>query len=180
MSVVESIPYKGEELYLVGFRIDPDDVEPNLYTILVYGDNDRPIVNGDGQILFFPEPMLSSAAIQEFDANFNAIAETLELSIVYDIAEMLYLISSGKADGSAIILNCLNVIFDFVKVTKLPIPMEYESILFEFADYLTFDKDLETFFLQSGKDRSKIIDGVLWCIGAIFVRSRLMITAPGS
>ena len=42
-------------LWLFGFRIDPDTEIPNLYTLIVYGEQEPPLVAG-GQLVFFTRP----------------------------------------------------------------------------------------------------------------------------
>src|SRR6266478_7441907 len=49
-------------LHLVGFRIEPDIYEPQLYTI--YVDGDRPILC-QGQPLVFFRPELAAAALRK-------------------------------------------------------------------------------------------------------------------
>src|SRR5947207_19594 len=75
-------------LDLVGFRIEPDIFEPQLYTI--YVDGDRPILY-KGQPILFTRPESAEAALQKSDCGAAAFGPTpSELYTVWDFADAIY------------------------------------------------------------------------------------------
>ena len=58
-------PNQNQEklLWLFGFRIDPGTEIPNLYTLIVYGEQEPPLVAG-GQLVFFTRPELAINALE--------------------------------------------------------------------------------------------------------------------
>ncbi|MBD3885860.1 hypothetical protein IFO70_29550 [Phormidium tenue FACHB-886] len=168
------ITVNQETLNLIGFRLDPERETPQVYTLFICNDENQPIVV-DEQIVFFSNPELASKALELYGANvgqYNSIPKDVDL--VCDLATMLYLITSEDTDPSAIIVNCLNTFDDLVKATELQVPNEYKKVLNAFADHLTFDQEFANFLTQQNISRSVIIDGVLWCVGAILVKARIL------
>ncbi|GAC1461339.1 MAG: hypothetical protein NVS2B14_08930 [Chamaesiphon sp.] len=50
-------------LYLIGFKVDPDKEEPEVYIIYVFGGNDDKPIVFDSQIVFFNNPKLAPKAL---------------------------------------------------------------------------------------------------------------------
>jgi hypothetical protein len=168
-------PADEEILLLVGFRLDPDREDPEVYTLILEDEKDRPLVAND-QILFFNKPELAPGALELSDPDFKRHGPPpKEVDLVCDVAECLYLITSENADPSATIINALNIIFDLVQATKLPMPAEYKRALYTFADHLTFHREFSDFANQPDMTRSILRDGILWCIGAVVSKARLLI-----
>ena len=156
--------------WLIAFHLDPDTEYPNIYTLFV--TEDSPLVS-DEYIVFFNEPGLASKAVEMYgDGVKDGLPQEVDLHCY--IAESLYLINSEAVDPSATIINSLNILLDLVKATRLSMPEEYERLLYAFADYLTFDRDLSVFFAQEGNTRSRVLDAVLWCIGAVVSKSKVL------
>jgi hypothetical protein len=164
----------SEKLYLFGFRIDPDREEPEIYTLFIYGEQERPLV-ADGNIVFFSRPdlILSALKLCEIDTSQLGIPPT-EVSLVCDIAETLHLISYKDIDDSATILNCLNTVFDLVKATSVPLPNDYKRVLYSLADHLTFEQEFASFLTQNDIKRSMIENAIMWCMGAVMSKSKLL------
>ncbi|NJK66920.1 MAG: hypothetical protein HC941_10535 [Microcoleus sp. SU_5_3] len=161
-------------LWLFGFRIDPETEQPNLYTLIVYGEQEPPLVAG-GQLVFFTRPELAINALQVCDIDVSEVGRPpIEIDAICDIAETLYLLDSEDFDESAIILNCLNPLFDLVKATLIPMPTEYKRILYAFADHLNIEEEFASFLDEEDIQRSEIVNAILWCVGAITAKSRLL------
>ena len=162
-----------EELILVGFRLDGSHDGPQFYTLLaVGGDNERPLTS-DGRILFFAHPSLAAKALalDPGMARLGPPPETVETFC--DIAEALYRVNSQQADADGVILDCLLVFDDLVRATKLHMPDRYQGILTELAARLTERTPLNKIF-SSPSLREHVEDALLWCVGAIAVKARIL------
>lgn len=170
------IPPNYDGKYLVGFKLDPDRENCDFFTVVFCGDIDQPLTIDD-YIIFFNDISILSKTL-EFVA--PEILQDLDISdfAIIDIAEMLYLIEREKIDNSAIILNGLNMIFDLVKASRLKMPDECKRILYRFADYCTFNQEISVFFENENISRKQIINNILWCIGAIVSKSKILTTLP--
>jgi len=168
------LPESEEGLALIGFRIDPKNSGPNIYSLFIYGDQDIPVI-AEGQILLFVKPELVFRAFELGDANIKRLGPPVQnVYLVCDIVEALNLIKNEPLDTSAVILNCLNTMFDLVQASGIRMPSEYRQILYEFADHLTFEREYESYIIQKNIQRESIVDAILWCIGAIVTRARIL------
>jgi len=166
-------PRRHGELMLIGFRVDAAHDGPQLYTLLaVGGDNERPLT-ADGRIVFFTKPQLSAKAL-ELDASLAQLGPApQELETFCDVAEALYRVNSQNTDPEGVILDCLLVFDDLVRATKLHMPDRYQGILTELAARLTEGTQLRSIFTNSAL-REHVEDALLWCIGAIVVKARII------
>ena len=167
-----SIPSDYNEIWLIGLRIDPDRENCDFFTILFSGDIDVPLTI-DNYIVFFDEIDFLSKTIElEVPEIFNDL-NTSEIELV-DLAQTLYLISVEDIDNSATIVDSLNIIIDLVKASGFTMTNASKSILFEVADYFTFNKKISDFFDNSNMSRTEVIDTILWCDGAIVSKSKFL------
>jgi hypothetical protein len=162
-----------EELVLVGFRIDGQHEGPQFYTLLaVGGDNERPIV-ADGRVVFFTQPDLAGKALA-LDNSLKGLSPIpSEMETFCDIAEALHLVNSQETDPDGAILECLLVFDDIVRATKLHMPDRYQGLLTELAARLTERDSLKRIF-SSPQLREHVEDALLWCVGAIAVKSHIL------
>ena len=72
-----------------------------------------------------------------------------------------------------VILDCLLVFDDLVRATKLHMPDRYQGILTELAARLTEGTPLHKIF-TSPSLREHVEDALLWCVGAITVKARML------
>lgn len=160
---------------LIGFRINPDSESPDVYTLMTYGAKEMPIVV-NGQLLFFRSPTSTAVVYEFFEESIKKLASLpTETDAICDVAAMLHIINHQDSDESATVLNCLNTLFDLVNATQLTIPTAYKKMLYNLADHLTFNQDFADYINQQGLERANITNGVLWCIGAIVVNSRILV-----
>jgi hypothetical protein len=166
-------PQSHEDLVLVGFRVDAGHDGPQFYTLLaVGGENERPLT-ADGHILFFSRPTLAAQALA-FDASLARLGPAPEeLETFCDVAEALYRVNSQDADPEGVILDCLLVFDDLVRATKLHMPDRYQGILTELAARLTEGAQLGKIF-TSHSLREHVEDALLWCVGAVTVKARML------
>jgi hypothetical protein len=163
----------AEELVLVGLRLDPQHDGAEFYTLLaVGGDNERPVV-ADNRILFFARPELASKALA-LDAELSRLGTApAEVETFCDIAQTLHLVNSQDADPEGVILECLLIFDDLVRATRLHMPDRYQGLLTELAARLTERAALRDIFRNHAL-REHVEDALLWCIGAITVKSRMI------
>jgi len=162
-----------EELVLVGFRVDPSHDGPQFYTVLaVGGENERPLT-ADGRVVFFTRPQLAATALA-LDAHLSQLGPAPEeLETFCDVAEALYRINSQNADPDGVILDCLLIFDDLVRATRLHMPDRYQGILTELAARLTEGTQLRKVF-TTGVVREHVEDALLWCIGAVTAKARIV------
>jgi len=159
---------------LIGFRLSPESESPEWYTLFTYGVKDIPVMDND-QVLFFRSPDLVDKAFAFFDSSVKSLSPPpSELELVCDVAEMLYIINNETRDESATIVNSLNTIFDLLKAVKMNIPAENKDILYRLADHLTFDREFGSYLNQHGITREAITNAIIWAIGAITIKSRII------
>ena len=164
-----------EALWIIGFRINPDNVDPEVYTLIVQRDKYRPLVV-NGQIVFFSKPHLANRALELAEPDIKRLGPApKDVALVCDVAKTLHLVESGNIDPSATIVNCLNTLGDLVADIGLPMPTNHKRILNTFADHLTFNRKFGNFLVQENISRSAIIDAILWCIGTIVSKARFIL-----
>ena len=167
-------PNQEKLLRLLGFRIDPETEVPNLYTLIVYGEPEPPLVAG-GQLVFFTRPQLAINALKLCNIEVRELGKPpTQIDAICDIAETLYLLDAEDIDESGIMLNCLNALLNLVKATLTPMPTEYKRVLYAFADHLNIDEEFASFLAEEDIHRSEIVNAILWCVGAITAKSRLL------
>jgi len=171
--VSSSQPQRREELVLVGLRLDPRQDGPEFYTFLaVGGDNERPLT-ADGRILFFMRPENAARALA-MDSELAKLGPApQEVETFCDIAQTLHLVNSQEADPEGVILECLLIFDDLVRATRLHMPDHYQGLLTEVAARLTERASLRDIFRKNAL-REQVEDALLWCIGAIAAKSRIV------
>lgn len=162
-----------EELVLVGFRLDGQHDGPQLYTLLaVGGENERPIMAGE-RLVFFTRLDLAAKALALDQALAKLGPPPQELETFCDVAEALHLVNSQNDDHEGVILDCLLIFDDLVRATHLHMPDRYQALLTELAARLTERDSLRKIF-TSYSLREHVEDALLWCIGAVAAKSRMI------
>lgn len=166
-------PHDHEELALVGLRATPYHDGPQLYTLLaVGGDNERPLT-ANGSIIFFRTPAQSESALK-LDATMSKLGPAPDqIESVCDLAQALYLVNSQDRDANGVLLDCLLLLDDLVRATRIHMPERYQAILTELTGRLTEGKQLRQIFSNPSL-RSHVEDALLWCVGAIVVKARIL------
>ena len=165
-------PHHHEELALVALRFTPYHEGPQLYTVLaVGGDHERPLV-ADGAVLVFRNAQDAEAAVK-LDASMASLGPVpAEVELMCDVAEALYVVNSQDADAHGTVLDCLLILDDLVRATRLHMPERYQGILTELTARLTEGKQLKQIFSNASL-RDHVEDALLWCVGAIVVKMRI-------
>ena len=166
-------PHGHEELALIGIRVSPRHEGPQLYTLLaVGGQNERPLI-AEGSIIFFTDLQLAARALA-LDASMSGLGEPpLELESICDVAEALHLVNAQDRDPHGVVLDCLLMMDDLIRATRLHMPERYQGMLTELAARLTEGRQLREIFSNESL-RSHVEDALLWCVGAITVKARVI------
>ncbi len=160
-------------LYLLGFRIEPDLTEPQLYTI--YVDDDRPILCG-GKPILFVRPDLARAALQKCDCGAAAFGPApSQLYAVFDFADAIHTLNLKDEAENAQLLDCINLLLDFCHCIDKPMPWAYRSCLEALADHLTFHKEFASFLSKKRIPRDAVTDAFSWCMGMIVYKMKLLV-----
>lgn len=171
--ILHSKPQQHEELVLVGFRVNGQHDGPQFYTLLaVGGDNERPITAA-GRLIFFTHPELGPKALALDSSMANLGPAPREIETFCDVAEAFHLVNSQNADLDGVVLDCLLVFDDLVRATKLHMPDRYQGLLTELAARLTERALLRDIF-SSNSLREHVEDALLWCVGAITLKARMV------
>ena len=162
-----------EELAMAGFRIDPAHEGPQFFTLLaVGGDNERPLV-ADGRIIFFARTTLAHKALA-LDKTMAVLGNPpRDVETMCDVAQALYLVNSQDKDPDGVVLDCLLILDDLVRATHISMPERYQGILTELAARLTEGVQLGKVFTSEAL-RQHVEDGLLWCVGAVVMKSKLL------
>ena len=51
---------------------------------------------------------------------------------------------------------------------------ERKNLLWKFADHLTFEKEFGQYLISNSISRESLIDALIWCLGAIASRSKVL------
>jgi len=166
---------KLDGIALIGFRLQPERVDPDLFTLMAYGESDFPVHDGV-RILFFADPALAAKVCEYWPEEIRRLAKSpFEIDLVCDVEKALHIIKNENQDDSSFLLNCLNTFFDLVAATGHAWPKGYETLLSRLADRLTFEREFMTFLEQEQVGRSDILDAFLWCMGSIAANAKLII-----
>lgn len=165
-------PESVEALYLVGFRIDPSVEGPQFYTLFALeGDNDRPITR-KARVLFFTNPRSAKSALKQADNAVQSLAPPDEqVEMVCDVAEVLYMLNSQSEDPDGLVLECIGCLDDMIRAVRLNVPAQYMSLLSALSERLMSNHEFGSWIEEKGIDREQLEDAIMWCVGAVTVKS---------
>lgn len=160
---------------LLAIGLDPDKTVPDLYGAIHEGDPDVPLMV-DGRIVFFTDAARAPELIRQHGAPW--VADPMDVSkptLWCDVAQALYHLSAGGIDTSASVVDAVNVLLDLVKACGTKMVDSRRRALHAIADYCTTSKDLTRYLEEVGDHSSReLVDAVLWCVGAVVVKSRIL------
>ena len=164
-----------EELYLVGFRIDPNVEGPQFYSVFAFGgENERPLTTVGDRVVFFPRAELAAQAMEIGDPTMSALGDApVELDFLCDVAQTLYLVNSESADPDRVILDCLEVVDDLVRATRLNMPTAYQEALGALMAHLVRTPTYGEFIREHGGSE-RFEDALLWCVGAVTMKAKMV------
>lgn len=162
----------SRELYLIGFRMDPGAEGPQFYTLMGSEDgNQRPITR-DGRVLLFRRPGDALKALFASDNGFGEVRPVpTELELLCDIGEALHVANQETEDGDGLLFELIAVFDDLLRAVKLNVPAEYTAVLAAVAGRLGESTEFASFLTENGLKRETLEDALLWCVGAVAVKS---------
>ncbi len=169
-------PPPVEGLYLVGFRLDPQHEGAQFYTVFAFqGENERPCTE-NGRVLFFSDSGKASDAIaRATDVNFRTLgAVPTEMEDLCDIAQAMHLANAGDADEEGVLLDCIACLDDLVRAAELNAPAETMAVLSAVSERLMENPNFGEWLTEQGIDRERLEDALMWCVGAVAVKSRFI------
>lgn len=164
-----------EHLYLVAFRLDPSRADPRLFTLIAMdGDNDRPAMEQD-RVLFFADPELAPVALARCDNGLELLGPApTGVAFLCDIAEALHIVNALPEDEHGIVDDVISCFDTLVRATKINVPAQYMSVLSALAERLNEDSEFATWLADQGVDRETIEDAIIWCVGAVAVKTTMV------
>lgn len=160
---------------LLAIGLDPDKTVPDLYGAIHEGEPDMPLMV-DGRIAFFTDPGRAPELIRQHGAPWAS--DPMEVSkptLWCDVAQALHHLSAGGIDTSASVVDAVNVLLDLVRASGAKMVDTRRRALHSIADYCTTSKDLTKYLEEVGDHSSReLVDAVLWCVGAVVVKSRIL------
>jgi hypothetical protein len=167
---------KIDDISLIGFRIHSDSETPEFYTLFTYGEVDAAL-RVDKDLAFFTVLEQKQQAFELFSEEIKQnFSVPDEVDLVADVTATLNLFENKTSDDSAVILNCLNTIFDLLQSADIQLSDERKNLLWKFADHLTFEKGFGQYLTSNSIGRESITDALSWCIGVIVTRSIVLFT----
>jgi hypothetical protein len=162
----------SRELYLIGFRLDPEADGPQFYTLIgSEGEGERPIMRGD-RILFFHLPKNAANALKSSDNGFSDIQPAPhELELLCDIGEALHVANQKNEDADGLLFEAIAVFDDLLRALKLTVPDEYATVLAAVAERLGESQEFASILDKAARSREKLEDALLWCVGAVAAKS---------
>lgn len=160
---------------LLAVALDPDNPTPELYGVIHEAEKDVPLMV-DGRIVFFTDPTRAPELIQKHGGAWvTDPSDVAKPSFWCDVAQALHFLSAGGFDDGADVLSAVNVLLDLVRAVGTKMDDRRKKALYAIADYCTFSKDLTKYLEEEGDYSSReLVDAVLWCVGAIVVKSRIL------
>jgi hypothetical protein len=174
-------PRQPHELCLIGLRLDPTAEGPQWFTLIEQGEGGGRTIMAKGRILFFSSPALVARALQL--AADDAIAGGLpgtsatsipmpkQMDVLCDVAESLFLVNSQADDSDGVLVDCMACLDDLLRATGLNVPANYSAVFNALAERLERNSEFGSFLAERGIDRETVEDAILWCVGAIAVKS---------
>ena len=168
-----------EQVYLVGVRLLEGSATPDYFSLVLYyeaarNDGNRPLVH-QGKIVFFKHAGAADRVLRLGDVAFRKYAPFKgELSIKYDVPEVLRLIRDGDRDAGGIIVTFLNELLDFLAASKDSPSEDARLLLAGLADHVTFHQDLDDYFGMRRGLRRETLDAILWAIGSVVASSAVI------
>ncbi len=164
-----------EALYLVGFRLNPDSADVDLYTLMTFGGEENSPIMVENKILFFSDPALMHIALKLANGKITHYeTPSEEAAVIYNIPEMLNILQTSNIDETALIVDSLNILDDLMKSLQQVLPEEYKRILYPFADHLTFQHEFGKFLKERQIARSLLCHAINWLIDTVFSNSKLL------
>lgn len=159
---------------LLSIRIDPDDPTPVLYSLVLEGEKDRPLM-ADGKIVFFTDAKRAESILASYGSELFADEVAVEEPFFkIDLACALYLVNTEGFDDGAYVLNTVNTLWDLVRAIPMKMPDYHKEAFKKYVAFGTLQRDLSVHFEGSASSIKQLMDAILWCVGAVVVFSKVI------
>jgi hypothetical protein len=163
-------------LSIIGFRVDPDNVNADIYTVLrIDPEGKDRVLRANGYLLFTPSidriPDLIKACDSE-GAKERIASDSPEC--MCDVARTLYLIENEDSDYDGTIILCVNVLLDVIDSLDVEIPEQFKVSLHSIADHMTFNREFGDFLIKSNLPRVDILNAIRWCVGLAVTKANFI------
>jgi hypothetical protein len=160
------------ELYLIGFRLDPSSEGAEFYTLIGdEGESERPITRA-GRVLLFRKPADGLKALMASDNGFSDVRPVpKELELLCDIGGAMYVANAESSDTEGVLFETIAVFDDLLRAVKLNVPACYITVLGAVAGRLTENPEFASFMAERKLTRESLEDALMWCVGAVMVKS---------
>lgn len=170
-------PRQSLELRLIGLRLDPTAEGPQLFALIEQSEGGSRTIAANGRILLFSTPALAGRALQlsEADDLPGTIATSApmpnQVDVLCDVAQSLFLVNSQTVDSEGVLFDCIDCLDDLLRATGLNVPANYIAIFNALAERLERSPEFGSILEEQGIDRESVEDAIMWCVGAIAVKS---------
>jgi hypothetical protein len=173
-------PTRLPELCLIGMCLDPAAEGPQFFALIEQGEGGGRTATANGRILFFSTPALVARALElageTFACHLTGTSATSapmpkQVDVLCDVAQSLFLVNSQQEDSDGVLLDCIACLDDLLRATELNVPASYIAVLNALAERLEGNPEFGGFLAEQGIDRETVEDAILWCVGAITVKS---------
>jgi len=94
-----------------------------------------------------------------------------ELELLCDVSEALHIANAQDEDADGLLFELIAVFDDLLRAVKLTVPTEYTAVLAAMAERLGETPEFASFLVESGLKREMLEDALMWCVGAVTVKS---------
>jgi len=159
---------------MIGIRLEFERETPEFYLLAFTGDSElRPLMQ-DGKILLMTNKRHTRMVAALAGCEQAVATARKEDEVWFSVGRAVTVLREEPVDHWALILNTINLLDDLLIAVAVSPPPVHKAHLDQLADYLTFDRDLDAFFTTATFDRAEACNALLWCIGALFTRVRIL------
>jgi hypothetical protein len=168
------------ELCLIGLRLDPTAEGPQLFVLIEQRGGESRTIMANGRILFFSSPAIVARSLQLADkaiaggltgTSASSVPMPKQMDVLCDVAQSLFLVNSQTDDSDGVLLDCIACLDDLLRAAELNVPANYIAVFNALAERLERNSEFGSFLAEQGIDRETVEDAILWCVGAIAVKS---------
>jgi hypothetical protein len=95
-----------------------------------------------------------------------------ELEILCDVAQALHVANAQSEDKDGVLIETIALFDDLIRAIQINVPAQYMSVLSALSERLAANPEFATMLAETGLDRETIEDAIMWCVGAVAVKSR--------
>jgi hypothetical protein len=136
---------------------------PQVYTLFISGDIDRPLSREGRPVFFQDRTKLSEAKALLTPGEARLLKTPARPFLICDMKTAAMNVSNG-VDSEHLALHSINFALDCVNFIGKRIPLQQEECLFALADSLSFNKRIPTKFVEKSEF---VKQSLLWCQFAI-------------